>query len=563
MPDILTYEQLINETDSEKVYLAEIEPAMRMTGWTLTPGNTHTYQVSTDPGMVVVRLKQEKTDLAEKTSITEVESAPGSWFFDSAAEILYVHTMDAAAPMAHYLTAYFLEVFATHPRVFNNRFYQPKIARIPEFRQSINDRNAGDTIQSSGRLVMLEESGRAYWSRMLYRYNWLNKRVVVKLGGAHKGYPYTEFRTVARWFLKGNAFSDSGVDFEVADLKSLFKTQIGLAQFDLTTYPNLEPSADGKAIPIAFGKVLNAQPVNIDFTAGVGGKWKLSAGPIYSIDVVYDNGTAIAFTPDLANGEFTLNAAPQGGVTADFTGIKDGATWLHKGGEISKYLLRNYLALTDQDLVLTDFALLDAVRNFTLGIYIDRTPRVGEILSMIEKSCHCFFSTDRETGKIRVRIYQEPNPADSGKAVLNSDNLFDFSVETEDNLAYEVNVSYAKDQDSGESRQVSRVNLQSGYINDNEEGINVETYLVYKADAEALADILIPFHSKPRLVVKAETHIKPLDRNLYDNFEIDRAERPVFPDQQYLYRAIGMQERAAKNKKRVGLMLARNLQPGE
>ena len=143
MPDILTYEQLLNETDSEKVYLAEIEPAMRMTGWTLTPGNTHTYQVSTDPGMRVVRLKQEKTELAMKASITEVESAPGSWFFDSTAEILYVRATDAAAPAAHYLTAYFLEMFATHPRVFNNRFYQPKIARIPEFRQSINDRNAG------------------------------------------------------------------------------------------------------------------------------------------------------------------------------------------------------------------------------------------------------------------------------------------------------------------------------------------------------------------------------------------------------------------------------------
>ncbi|MFQ5716317.1 MAG: hypothetical protein ACE5GQ_04385 [Nitrospinales bacterium] len=563
MPDILTYDQLINETDSEKVYLAEIEPALKMTGWQLAPGQTNTYQAAVDAGMAVCRLKEEKTDLVQKQSVAEVEANPGSWFFDPAAEILYAHSSDSASPDSHYMTAYFLETFATHPRVFNNRFYQPKIALIPEFRRSVNEKSAGNTIQSSGRLAMLEDSAQPYWSQTLYKYNWLNKRVTLKLGGAHEDYPYSEFKTVARWILKGNTYTDTGVEFEVADLKNIFMTRIGLNRYDTATYPNMDPAAEGGTIQIAFGQIANARAVLIDSATGVGGKWKLSLFAVNSIDAVYDDGTPAPFTADLANGEFTLNAAAQGLITADFTGLKDGANYLRRGGEISKYILLNLLSLPASDIVAADFDALDAARPYTLGIYIERATRADEILSAIEKSNHSFFYTDRATGAIRTQVFADPDNADPQRVLLNNDNLFDFQVETDRNIAHEINVSYGRDFASGESKFIRKTSLGSAYINDSEESVSIDTYLANKADAEVLGDILLPFYSRPRILAQATTHIRPLDRNLFDNVEANRNQRPALPDQQYTYRLLGSRERAAKDKKRVTLTLSKNIQPGE
>ena len=563
MLDILTYSQLINETDSEKVYLAEIEPALHMSGWTLTSGQINTYQIAVDPGMVVSRLKEEKTLLGAQPDISSVEANPGSWYFDPAGERLYAHTSDSTGPDTHYMTAYFLEMFATHPRIFNNRFYQPKIARIPEFRQSINEKKSGNTIQSSGSLTLLEDSDNPYWSGMLYKYNWLNKPVTIKLGGAHEDYPFSEFKTVAKWILKGNTYSDTGVDFEVADLKSLFKTRIGLTQYDLTTYPNMTPAAEGKTVQIALGQITNGRAVLIDSTAGVGGKWKLSLFAVDSISTVYDNGVSVSFTPDLANGEFTLNVVPQGQVTADFNGLKDGGVWLRKGGEISKYILLNFLSLTGNDIIAADFDALDTARNYTLGIYIEKVIRVDEILSTIENSNHCFFFTDRESGKIRVQVFADPDAADPNRVQLNDENLFTFAIATDENVAHEISVLYGKDFSSGEAKSIRQFDLNAAYINDSGEGKDIETFLVNKADAQSLAGLLLPFYSRPRLLIKTETHIRPLDRNLHDNIEVNRNQRPDFPDQQFVYRLTGLREKAARNKKRVTLTLLKNLQPGE
>ncbi|MFQ5673417.1 MAG: hypothetical protein ACE5G9_10000 [Nitrospinales bacterium] len=563
MPDILTYSQLINETDSEKVYLAEIEPASHMSGWALASGQLNTYWIAVEPGMVVSRLKEEKTFLGAQSDISAVEASPGSWYFDPIGELLYAHTTDSAAPDTHYMTAYFLEVFGTHPRIFNNRYYQPKIARIPEFRQSINEKKSGNTIQSSGSLTLLEDSGSPYWSEKLYKYNWLNKPVTIKLGGAHKDYPFSEFKTVAKWILKGNTYSDTGVDFEVADLKSLFRTRIGLIQYDLATYPNMDPSAEGKTVQIAFGQITNGRAVRIDSTIGVGGKWKLSLLALDSISAVYDDGVSVSFTPDLANGEFTLNAVPQGQITADFNGLKDGGVWLRKGGEISKYILLNFLPLTASDIIAADFNALDTARNYTLGIYVERVTRIDEIFSLIENSNHCFFFTDRESGKIRAQVFADPNAADPNRVQLSDENLFKFEIATDENVAPEISVSYGRDFSSGEMKLFRQFDLNSAYINDSEEGKNIETFLVNKTDAQSLAGLLLPFHSRPRLLAKAETHIRPLDRNLHDNIEVNRNQRPDFQDQQFVYRLTGLREKAAKNKKRVILTLLKNLQPGE
>lgn len=48
--------------------------------------------------------------------------------------------------------------------------------------------------------------------------------------------------------------------------------------------------------------------------------WRVAPGAVTSIDAVYDQGVAVAFTPDAAAGTFDLARAPLGKVTAEITG---------------------------------------------------------------------------------------------------------------------------------------------------------------------------------------------------------------------------------------------------
>ncbi|GEM_PF-2941850 len=563
MRTITTYDQLLDETDSEKVYLAEIEPCLLISNWTLAPGMSNTYQAALSRESVPIRLKENDTDQEKKNTITEVEAQAGAWSFNSTAGLLYLHASDSTDPNSKTTIVYLLETFATHGRVFNNLYYRPSIARIPEVRQVVSESNTGNSIQSSGGLSLLEDSGDPYWINNYFRLNWLNKRAVLKLGGADPEYPYSEFKTVARWVTKGGNLSDRGVDLKMADLKSLFKTRIELSTFELAQYPNIDSFVEGREIPKAFGQIHNAPAFEIDPNVGTGGKWKLAEGPINAITAVYDEEKPISYTANTAAGEFTLNATPQGSVTADFNGYVDGGQWLSKPGEIAKYVLRNLVSLSDDDLWLDDFDDLDTSRNYILGIYIGRAVEASDILSKIENSAHAFFYTDRATGKVRVQTFSLSDISDPNRAQLEDDNLFKWQVNMEQDVFPRIEISYKKNMASNDEKFIQLSDLESVRLNDADETKTIDTFLANKTDAEALASIILPFYARPKFLAKAETHLRPLDRNLYENAEVIRDNsRLEFPGDDPVFRIVGFSERAGKDKKRVNLTLVKNYQPG-
>jgi len=68
-----------------------------LTGWNKAPGTNSTYQTGYTYGQLPFVL-QDESILKKKSSIEEVNNTPGSFYFDSVNEWVYVHTTDSNDP---------------------------------------------------------------------------------------------------------------------------------------------------------------------------------------------------------------------------------------------------------------------------------------------------------------------------------------------------------------------------------------------------------------------------------------------------------------------------------
>lgn len=82
-------------------YPLELATSVEIGGWTLTQGQTATYQVSQPVPVVAVDEMDTSNGYVKKTSVVQVEATPCSWYWDDLSNILYVHTSDSTDPDTH------------------------------------------------------------------------------------------------------------------------------------------------------------------------------------------------------------------------------------------------------------------------------------------------------------------------------------------------------------------------------------------------------------------------------------------------------------------------------
>lgn len=104
----------------------------------------------------------------------------------------------------------------------------------------------------------------------------------------------------------------------------MMKIAFPKSRFTSAVYPNLDPAAEGMAIPERYGALVNLRPVCIDLTTG---RWKLNNRPILAITEVREAGVVLvagteytAGAPELLLGEFVVGITPTlaGGTTYYF-----------------------------------------------------------------------------------------------------------------------------------------------------------------------------------------------------------------------------------------------------
>ena len=162
----------------------------------------------------------------------------------------------------------------------------------------------------------------------------------------------------------GTSFDDTAATVSIVDARATDAKVLPAAVYTTAIYANMEASQVNAPIPIVFGDwqttAANGETVpcvQIDSTAGTGGKFKIAGHTLKSIEAVYLNGSDITgnCTLDPANGEFTISSTSTytSGtdiVTANVQGATDdgttSGTLLQTAPDVLEDILKTHLSVS-------------------------------------------------------------------------------------------------------------------------------------------------------------------------------------------------------------------------
>lgn len=146
-------------------------------------------------------------------------------------------------------------------------------------------------------------------------------------------------------------------------------------------------SAKDTLIPLCFGECHNVTPRVVDSANLV---YQVHTGPIERIIEVRDNGVPVQFTPDVANGKFSLDQNPAGTITCSVQGDKPNGVYTNNIANIIKRIVKDFgdatLRLTDADLDLANLTAFGAANTQPVGIYLTDKTNVLEVVNNLATS---------------------------------------------------------------------------------------------------------------------------------------------------------------------------------
>lgn len=195
-----------------------------------------------------------------------------------------------------------------------------------------------------------------------------------------------------------------------------------------------------QVVPLCYGEVFNVSPVLIDDTTH---EYQVHEGQIEDIVAVYVDGkaTALTVTEDLSNGKFTLDADPDGTVTADIKGHKPSGSYKTKPGEIIRAIVSRELA-DPGDLDTSAFTQFDTDFNYTIGIYIKSRENLLDVLDSVLPA-GWYYGFDRD-GKFTLAELQDPSGMTSALTIDNLESHGDLGIQKADVPEWRVRVGYKK-----------------------------------------------------------------------------------------------------------------------
>ena len=206
-----------------------------------------------------------------------------------------------------------------------------------------------------------------------------------------------------------------------SDIVSQSRTQLSLRLQDKTgsTRVAIQKSliggttANKNAVkPLCFGECFNVEPVLV--TAATH-EYQVHDGPVNDITDVRDGGLTVGYTKDLANGKFTLTAAPAGLITANVQGAKP-STYYTKTADIISHIVTTRTALTAGDLDTAAFTAFNTTCPQKVGIYIKDRRNVDLVLDELVRGVGGYWTFDR-AGLLTLGRLEVP----SGTPVLELD----------------------------------------------------------------------------------------------------------------------------------------------
>lgn len=544
--DDLAFAALLASQAPQFILLAEIQPMEPLQSWTAAGGgltNTYYSVFSTQIATAIVAgglyrrldaVKQNATALTSRTSAALVDANLGSYFHDTANSRIYVSTTNGASPDTHALVgAWFTLFFATASPDFADRpLYAPLITgTLPTLVSEMPDALFGAVITESGSLDLL--NGDRLFDRLARQYEWRNKTATIKLGG--KDLAYSEFATVATMRVNSVQVTDEAMTLQLESMGSVLNRTIPTRTWgDSFLEANVGEGVLGQSQPWVLGIVRDC-PLALTSRTG-NGSYTLCdtaltiANPtvdnVYAIHRTTRAKTLLAITADYTHSVYTITIV-NATYHYDTYDIWADLTW-SEGVASTGVILERLLAYLGEDIARVNAATFaNAAQNTkVVGLYVHEPVSAKDVARNFEQSelAQLYVASD---GRWTLRAIVPDIPA-SYVSLADADFVsWDADTPLQSVLAT-VRVDYDYRAGSRSAYQTSSTADEQRYRNETTDTHQLLTVIVNAADAEALAQHLRFFRSRPGTLIRFEERgLSLMQSQVGDLVSVTRERAPV------------------------------------
>ncbi len=477
----------IAKSNISTVFLVEHTAAVWLRAWVLTTSQTITYEVplshhgiERQDDITVTNVTEDGAALTSQASVANVESNPGSYYYDAANFKIHVSS-GAGDPFDNEIVATVKFTFSNKLKNINDRHYSARVLSVPDLSLRIEP-DYSDPVQiGSGSISYVNTDG---FFDNLVDVQWHGGEVNILLGAEEisgTAMAYGDYEQVGKWRVDRWAMDRNTIEFELVEFKSRGEKKVPVERYDRATYPALSNNLEGEPIPLAFGTVFGAAAASIDPGAR---QFKLASHAIRQIlEVRVKDSDSEAWnvvqtaTQDLTNAEFTLAAADwddNRDVSVDFEGMKDANGWLMS---CAPDVIENILAnISETSLDSTAFSTVKS--EMTVGtsrygrpkyapevsLYIDEEISALEAIGKVNEAARTYVFSD-PTGQWTIGRFL-PVTGESA-TTLNGDNgdylSLNVELSTEDIIS-KSNVRFGERRQEGFFQSISHTNSAFRYI---------------------------------------------------------------------------------------------------
>jgi hypothetical protein len=484
--------------------------------------------VSAQSIVSVGSVSSDAARLASKSSIAAVESTELSFYWDASTRRVYIHLQGGGEPSLHRITLGVVYGVANHAGVYGGTYYEGRLKSAPAISKRRDPLFFGRLSFEGGQITIDNTDG--FFDRIGEDNDVFGNSVRILQG--FEGFDYTDFVRMGQGLIETIRVGRDTLEVGMVDGRKALSRRAPSRVFDVATYPNIKPGNIGKAIPLAYGVLLNV-PVVCTNEAETGSpatySFKLcdcTDHPIDAITAVRVNGVAKSTaSTDLANGTFTLATAdydPGDEVTCDFTGYEDDAgDPIENAADVILDLLETQLDLEYDPATFDqgEWAIAEA-QAADIGLLVDSPTEVYDSIEDICASARMMFF-QHDDGRYTLRKY---NPNRSVSQAFEADELLEVPTVEYDKseVLSSIMVGYARDWAEDQLRYLNDTSHEAAVFEafKSRPSDTFDTLLTSTADAQDYADDVMLLSSVQMRLFTAKFKLQPLEREIMDFVDI-------------------------------------------
>lgn len=396
---ITTFADLLTAVRSKKIFLIEIEPSERITGWSVYTGDI--YQATIDV-VDIITVDEDGSALTEVTSLGDISA--GKWYHGK--DTIYLQPTSGTAYSKVIVLNYKL-YYATEDIIINSTYYEGIVDKIPVIKQEKKEIFWGLSVVSSGNITLINSGGK--FDNIYKKYAWNNKPITIILGG--EDLPYSEYNAVFTGLITSKIFTTKAFTIKYESKENDLQTTIPTNTFGTTEYPNLDPEDDGKVKPLVYGTVIKIPVMCTTRTLGSATSlhsFKILDTSLCSLDSitqVYVNDLSVTHqSADVPDASFKLPTSiysPGDSVTV--SAIADVSNPIEQVKDIASNVLSIPYNSNRYNTATVSKAVTDA-EIFPTGLFVGIPKNFLEVIGDLMKSCMGFFDTDN-AGLYTINIW--------------------------------------------------------------------------------------------------------------------------------------------------------------